>query len=210
MRFIHKGGEPRLLTNYRAAGGGYDGHNFTPVKDSIRLSLLQEQGHLCAYCMSRITINNMKVEHWACQADNPMRQLDYSNLLGCCKGDEGERFVNQTCDSRKGNKPLKFNPSRLQDRINTIIVYGGQGNIYSTDKEFSEQIDTVLNLNKARLVENRLGVLQWVRLQLSCKTGKRRTKSEIRRLLGEYMLVNAQGQLKAYCGLVENYLSSKL
>ncbi|CAI0904874.1 retron system putative HNH endonuclease [Serratia proteamaculans] len=210
MRFINKRGEPRLLTSYRAAGGEYDGRNFTPVKDSIRLSLLQDQGHLCAYCMSRITIDNMKVEHWACQADNPIRQLDYSNLLGCCKGGEGDRFVNQTCDSRKGNKPLKFNPSRLRDRINTIIVYGGQGNIYSTDKEFSEQIDTVLNLNKARLVENRLGVLQWVRSQLSCKTGRRRTKSEIRRLLGEYMLVNTQGQLKAYCGLVENYLSSKL
>lgn len=199
-----------MLTSYRAAGGEYDGHNFTPVKDSIRLSLLQEQGHLCAYCMSRITIDNMKVEHWACQADNPIRQLDYSNLLGCCKGDEGERFVNQTCDSRKGNKSLKFNPSRLQDRINTIIVYSGQGRIYSTDKEFSVQVDTVLNLNKVRLVDNRLGVLQWVRSQLSCKTGKRRTKSEIRRLLGGYMLVNAQGQLKAYCGLVENYLSSKL
>lgn len=210
MRGIQKGAEPRLLTRYRAAGGEYDGHDFTPVKNAVRLSLLKEQGHLCAYCMTRITLDNMKVEHWACQADNSALQLDYSNLLGCCKGDEGEKFVNQTCDSRKGNKTLKFNPSRPQDRINTLIQYGGQGKIYSTDEEFSTQINTILNLNKARLVENRLNILALLRSKLSCKSGKRRTKAEIRRLLDEYMNINAQGHLRAYCGLVENYLSSKL
>lgn len=210
MRGINKGAEPRLLTMYRAAGGIYDGHDFTPVKHAIKLSLLKEQGHLCAYCMSRIAIDNMKVEHWACQADNPALKLDYSNLLGCCKGDEGEKGANQTCDSRKGNRLLKFNPSCPQDRISTIIQYGGQGKIYSTDKEFSAQLNTVLNLNKARHVDNRLQVLNWLRSKLSCKSGKRRTKAEIRRLLDGYMIVNVQGHLKAYCGLVENYLSSRL
>lgn len=210
MRGIQKEAEPRLLTNYRAAGGEYDGQNFTPVKNAVRLSLLKEQGHLCAYCMTRITFDDMKVEHWACQSGNSALQLDYSNLLGCCKGGEGEKFVNQTCDSRKGSKTLKYNPSRPQDRINEIIKYGGQGKINSTDDEFSSQLDAILNLNNARLVQNRSMVFNFLRTKLSCKTGKRRTKGELRRLLGELMAVNSQGQLNAYCGLIENYLLSRL
>ena len=209
MIVIYKGAEPRLLTEYRLVGGEYDGPNFTPVKDAIRASLLEEQGHICAYCMVRITVRTMKVEHWACQADNSRLQLDYSNLLGCCMGSEGEKKANQTCDSRKGNSALKFNPSRQQDRVNTIIEYDGQGKIHSSDEEFSIQIDTVLNLNKVRLVENRSKIIASVRSILSGKPGKR-TKSEIRRLLDKHSSLNARRQLIEYCGLVEYYLSSKL
>lgn len=204
-----KKAEPRLLKEYRLAGGEYDGPNFTPVKSAIRASLLTEQGHLCAYCMVRITASTMKVEHWACQADNPLLQLDYSNLLGCCMGYEGEKLVNQTCDSQKGNQTLKFNPSRRQHRVNALIRYGGQGKIDSTDGEFATQINNVLNLNKVRLVQNRFSVLESVRAKLSHKNGNR-TKAEIKRLLDEYSIPGARGVLKEYFGLVEAYLSDKL
>lgn len=210
MREIKKITEPRLLTQYRSSGGEYDGSNFTPVKDAIRESLLEEQGYLCAYCMARITVDTMKVEHWACQSNNSALNLDYNNLLGCCMGSQGERPNNQTCDTRKGAQALKYNPSRPQDHINQIIKYDGQGKIYSTDKVFSAQINTVLNLNKIRLVSNRSHLLDILRLKLSCKTGKRRTKAEIRRILNEQMIININGHLKEYCGLIQHYLTSKL
>lgn len=209
MREIQKGSEPRSLTQYRSAGGEYDGPNFTPIKNSIRLSLLKEQGYLCAYCMTRIAIDDMKVEHWACQDQNPMLQLDYSNLLGCCKGGEGEKFVNQTCDSRKGNSHLKYTPCRSLDRINTLIKYDSQGKILSTDGEFSEQLNKVLNLNKARLVQNRDYVLRSLRTELASKSGAR-TKSEIRRLLDKKITPNNHGHFREYLGLIQYYLISKL
>lgn len=209
MREIQKKQEPRLLTEYRSNGGEYDGPNFTPVKEAIKQSLLQEQGHLCAYCMARITSDNMKVEHWACQSLYPSLQLDYSNLLGCCMGAEGSKYVDQTCDSRKGNQLIKFNPSKPQDRINSLIKYDGQGTIISIDDEFSIAINKVLNLNKARLIENRLSILNSIRKVLSNRPGKRR-KTEIKQLLKEYMTANTQNKLKEYCGLVYYYLSSKL
>ncbi|MFS7385172.1 retron system putative HNH endonuclease [Rahnella inusitata] len=209
MREIKKRPEPRELTQYRSNGGHYNGPNFTPVKNAIRESLLREQGYLCAYCMARITLENMKVEHWACQANNSQLQLTYSNLLGCCMGGEGEKLENQTCDSRKGNKILKFNPSRAQDRITTLIKYNGQGKIYSTDEEFSTQINTVLNLNKIRLVENRSHILKSLRSELESK-GRTCTRSEIRRLFDRNMALNSSGHLKAYCGLIEYYLSPRL
>jgi len=206
MREINKVREPRLLAQYRSGGGIYDGPNFTPVKKDIKKSLLKEQGHLCAYCMARITAETMKVEHWACQQDNPELQLDYSNLLGCCKGSMGSKPIDQTCDTRKSNLALKFNPSRKQDHMETLIKFRGDGVIYSTDAEFSEQINSVLNLNKDRLVKNRFYLLESVRLKLSSKPG-RRTAAEISRLLNEYIKYNARGQLKEYCGLVKYYLS---
>ncbi|MGO2460556.1 MAG: retron system putative HNH endonuclease [Ewingella sp.] len=209
MREIKKGSEPRLLTQYRSAGGEYDGPNFTPVKNAIRLSLLKEQGHLCAYCMARIAVDNMKVEHWACQDENSELQLDYSNLLGCCKGGEGEKLVNQTCDSRKGNQALKFSPCRPRDRINTLVKYDGQGKVYSTDEDFSTQIDNILNLNKVRLVQNRSNIISSLRTELSSKPGTR-SKAEIKKLLDEKMTKNIHGHFREYYGLIENYLSSKL
>jgi hypothetical protein len=37
-----------------------------PDKDVLRLSLLEEQGYICAYCMRRIENNPLKtkIEHW--------------------------------------------------------------------------------------------------------------------------------------------------
>ena len=206
MRKIIKKPEPHSLTEYRLSGEKYDGANFTPIKDEIRLSLLEEQGHLCAYCMARISVGNMKVEHWAPQDKNSQLQLYYSNMLGCCMGSQGERLVDQTCDSRKGNSALKFNPSRTQDRINEIIRYNGQGEIFSTDAEFSTQLNTILNLNKVRLIDNRARAIGAIRSKLSNKTGTR-TKAEISRILNQFKYCNANGLLTEYLGIIEWYLS---
>lgn len=68
MIFINKNEEPKSLTEYRNQPGAvWDGENFTPIKDQIRLSLLREQRFLCCYCMSRIDEDTMKIEHWHSQ-----------------------------------------------------------------------------------------------------------------------------------------------
>ncbi|WP_206752678.1 hypothetical protein, partial [Klebsiella pneumoniae] len=66
-----------------------------------------------------------------------------------------------------------------------------------------------LNLNKVRLVQNRSYILTSVRQKLSSKTGKR-SRTEIRRFLDDYLTLNQDGQLREYCGLVEYYLLSKI
>ena len=57
MIFINKKQEPKSLLKYRVnkrnlADITYD--NFRD-KDDVRDALLAEQGHICAYCMQRIT-----------------------------------------------------------------------------------------------------------------------------------------------------------
>ena len=62
MLFIRKGSEPDSLIKYRKEKFAYyDGYE---KKDDIRKKLLEEQGYLCAYCMRRINIKNMKILFW--------------------------------------------------------------------------------------------------------------------------------------------------
>lgn len=210
MYDINKGGEPASLTIYRQLPGAvYDGPNFTNVKDDIRNHLLLEQGHTCAYCMSRINFTNMKVEHWACQQRNSNLQLSYQNLLGCCNGNEGTSPNNQTCDTKKGNLDLSYSPADRQHSVSNIVRYSSDGGISSSDFAFNIELNSVLNLNYYRLRENRKSVLQAVQTQLNNKAGSR-TKVEIRKLIQVYEQKNANNQFKPYYGAVISYLNSKL
>jgi uncharacterized protein (TIGR02646 family) len=104
MKKIIKQSEPRSLVEHRSqANANYDNY---PEKDDLRKSLLKEQGYICCYCMSRIKLDEMKIEHWQPQTKYISRQLDYKNLLGACMGNQGARPQNQHCDTRKGDSEI--------------------------------------------------------------------------------------------------------
>ncbi|HUW07262.1 MAG TPA: hypothetical protein VMW01_13475 [Williamwhitmania sp.] len=103
--------EPKELFAYRLQPNAeYDGANFTPVKDAIRQSLLEEQGYICAYCMQRIQNDRtkMKVEHWQSQSKTPALQLDYKNMLAVCLGNQSYSYNNTHCDTHRKNTSLYF------------------------------------------------------------------------------------------------------
>lgn len=208
MRTIVKGPEPRELTEYRAREINYDGPNFTPVKAAIRSALLQEQGHLCAYCMRRIADGHMKVEHWRSQQKYPLAQLSYSNLLGCCDGHEGSRRGAQTCDTHKGNTDLTINPSNPAHHARLRVRYLGNGIVEADDIALSTDI-AVLNLNHTRLQEDRKGIVNAVKRALGQKKGAR-TEGELRRLLVSRTARDADGRLPQYCGVIEYLLLKRL
>lgn len=222
MRTIVKGKEPRELAEYRCASDAvYDGPLFTAVKNVIRERLLQEQGYLCAYCMKRIDAKQMKLEHWHCQhppknqpddseeqPDYSAEQLDYQNILGVCEGNQGQRWENQTCDTRKGNADLKYNPANPSHRIESQIRFLGNGKIQSDDTEFDRQLNDVLNLNYTRLEENRKAVWDAVHGTLSTKPGTR-TITEIERCLGKWNTPDKEGRLQEYCAVAIYYLHKR-
>ena len=159
MRVILKGREPARLTEYRAATGtDYDGYR---DKDTLRTYLAKEQRGLCCYCLSRIRAERdaMKIEHWHCQDKYSTEQLDYSNLLGACMGNEGRPGRDQHCDTRKGDRDLSRNPANPMHRVEDLIQFAGNGRISSTDAAFDAELNDVLNLNLAFLVNNRLATL---------------------------------------------------
>ncbi|MDP5171352.1 MAG: TIGR02646 family protein [Bacteroidia bacterium] len=208
---IRKLAEPDSLTTYRAAGGKFDGPGFTPdVKNGLRTSLLKEQGYLCAYCMQRIhdQASVSKIEHWHSQDSYPHEDLEYKNLLGCCKGGEGQAPINQHCDTAKGKKNIEINPSNPADRVEEQITYMGDGIIRSGNKKIESAI-TILNLNRPLFVKNRKAEWMAVQQVLGSKSGSR-TKSEVEKLIVKYDEPGADGKLHPYCGVGRYFLRKRL
>ncbi len=209
MRPIDKRAEPTSLQYYSQQPGAiYDGANFTPVKDDIRQQLLDEQGYLCAYCMQRIRKDTMKIEHWHCQANYPAVQLTYDNMLGVCNGNEGQPRANQTCDTRKGNSDLLYNPANPADHGRMKIRYDGAGKIYSDDTAFDMQLNEILNLNWVRLQDNRKQVWNAVTEVLRKKAGQR-TRSELTALIAKWK-ESPDGMMHEYLDVALHYLNLKL
>jgi uncharacterized protein (TIGR02646 family) len=159
MRTIQKGPEPPTLTQHRKQPhADYDNY---PDKEALRIALVAEQRGLCCYCQSRIwpSPEHMKIEHWQCQDAHPDRQLDFSNLHGACLGGEGRPPCEQHCDTRKGNNVLCFKVCDPTRPIEHKIHFKGDGRISSDDPAIEHDINRVLNLNLARLVNNRKAVL---------------------------------------------------
>ncbi|MFH0821867.1 MAG: retron system putative HNH endonuclease [Pseudomonadota bacterium] len=210
MRSITKGREPGELTQYRRQKDAcYDGPLFTEVKDAVRRQLLREQGHLCAYCMQRISAVTMKVEHWHCRSKYPCEGLDYGNMLAVCHGNEGSPSTQQNCDTAKGDKELKYNPADSTHDVERLVNYYGDGRIGSNDPVLREQLDDVLNLNQSRLRRDREQVVDAVRLMLGRDRGSR-SAAEIRRLRDGWSAPDKEGKLKEYCGVAVYLLNKRL
>ena len=99
MQYIPKklSNEPESLHKYRTTTPNPSYNSFGD-KEDIRNALLKEQGHLCAYCLNRISdewnsdLRKIKteIEHFKSQLNYPNLQLDYNNMLGVCNGHSGE------------------------------------------------------------------------------------------------------------------------
>ena len=206
MRNIQKHPEPKSLTEHRCTTNtDYDNY---AQKDDLRASLVSEQRGICCYCMQRIQANpdKMKIEHWQCQELYPEGQLDYKNLLGACKGGEGQKPDRQHCDTKKANLGLTFNPADPAHQVEAKIRFLGDGTIRSTDEQLDREIDRVLNLNQGNLVRNRQAVLEAFRQGL---IQREPSDAELRKELSKWNGDNA-GDLDPFCQVVVYYLQKKI
>ena len=79
------------------------------VKKEVIKSLLSEQGHLCAYCMSRIDENEGKhkttIEHCLPQAATSEKErLNYRNMVAVCWGNrDAHSNEDKSCDVKRGS-----------------------------------------------------------------------------------------------------------
>lgn len=211
MRAIRKGTEPRSLTEHRKQPhADYDNYAY---KDDLRRALVTEQRGLCCYCMCRIHNgrNTMKIEHWHCQSRYPSEQLDYQNLLGACLGGEGQPMALQHCDTRKGDRDLKWNPADLSHNIETQIYYELDGSVRSKDHDFDVQLNDVLNLNLPVLKNNRKQVLDAVLIWW--KQERARIKGQVSRRAFERQRdrrIQGTGELEPFCQIAVWWLEQRL
>lgn len=211
MRAIHKKVEPPTLTQHRQAPhSDYD--NFQD-KDTLRQALVTEQRGLCCYCMGpiRAARDEMKIEHWRCQAYYRSEQLNYRNLLGACPGGEGQPGNMQHCDTRKGDKALKWNPANPLHQIESRVRYEPDGSIRGNEAEFDDQLNDVLNLNLPILKARRKSVLDGV-LE-GWKRKKDRLKGPVPRdhlIRRRDQYVAGDGPLKPYCQVAVWWLNRRI
>lgn len=205
MRAIAKGAEPLSLKRHRQTPH-CDYGNYAH-KEDLRESLVAEQGALCCYCTGRIRNGptTMKIEHWRCQAHYPDEQLTFQNLLGACRGGEGQPGHLQHCDTHKGDRDLLWNPADPVRRIETRIQYDLDGTIRADDPVFEDQLNNVLNLNHTHIRNNRKGVLTGL---LEWWTAEKPVpKARIEKAIADR--TNAGGDLTPYCQVAVWWLQQK-
>lgn len=213
MKYIRKGTEPTSLTTYRASANRnsetlYEDY---PDKDDLRKQLLQEQGCICCYCMQRISDEvdaasgqfKIKIEHWAPQSiydgqhGRPDRRLDYSNLLGACRGNEGQPEHLHHCDTHKGDTEIKINPTL--PICEQQIYYSFSGEVLSSDPEITKDLNETLNLNMQTLRNNRKARWDAIKDSLMRRMPKGTwTAALLEREVRALTQINAQGQYKEY------------
>jgi uncharacterized protein (TIGR02646 family) len=216
MRTIRKNNPPKELIKYgKEKFSTYQSYKYTK---ELRQSLVDEQRGICCYCMSRIEPElksgetEMKIEHWQCQKNFPEKQLDYDNLLGACKGNEGAPPKEQHCDTRKGDKPLSKNPANPAHCVESFIFYKfSDGTIFSNDKKFNKELNDILNLNISYLRNNRKSVLLNYLRGLDKKRGQRGwDKAFLEKELAQWNGENDNDNLAPYCQVIVYWLKKCL
>jgi uncharacterized protein (TIGR02646 family) len=212
MKYIEKklSNEPRSLRACRSTpNANYDDCN----KADIREALLDEQGHICAYCMRRIKEQprTTDIEHYVAQSNDPKLKLNYLNMLGVCNMSDGKPAKQQHCDKSRKNQILTVNP--LDIRCESEIKYDLKGKVYSDNDVINNDLDKILNLNLPRIMAIRKRVIETVRDSLKSKYKSKPNKTwqksdinaEIKRLK-----TRENGKFIPFCQAAIFYLESKI
>lgn len=207
MKFIKKGKEPHSLITHRQWSQATYKNLPSKGNDELKDSLLKEQKYICCYCMSRISRDKMRVEHWKSQDDFPESDLDYSNLLGACTGNEGTNATH--CDVYRGNVPLKINPTeaKCEQQIKFKFV---SGEIDSTDNDIKKDINETLKLNHDHLIKKRQVTFdEWI-IRFRTKHSKGTwTKAILQNELDKWENNNL-AEYHPYCQVVIAYLKNEI
>lgn len=217
MLYIEKKQEPNELIQEKRKGlTDYSNLSGKP-KEAVQVSLLEEQGCLCAYCMRRISLENVQIEHYLPQhpqSENydPALTIDYRNMLAVCSGNKKQagKFENLTCDQHRKNTPLTVDP--LDRTSIDKIKYKTDGTIYSDDPAINKDLDSTLNLNcpASYLKANRKAALDRIKRELHDKfPGKKVPKQQLERMLKQFQ-VKTNGRYAEFAGVIIWYLKRQI
>ena len=148
--------EPQALINYRVDSNGlnYTWTSFqNPYKNDYKIYLLKEQGHICAYCMQRISIAEMKIEHLNPRHNcvTEIEKLSDHNMVAVCKGiSDAEHH----CDTKRGeinplkNQLLLIYPTQTNPTCEDLTHFvSGDLKAKDGNATIEDDINTKLNLN---------------------------------------------------------------
>lgn len=208
MRLIRKGPEPPLLLAFRKTPGARYESLPTDAKRELREALVRDQHGLCCFCMQRVEPEvapelRVKVAHWLPQSVEGARDLDWTNLLAACPGNEGAPRERQHCDTRQGESILTVNPREATHVAG--ITYTTRGEVRSPRPELQADIEQRLNLNDEALCSRRreavLGMVRGI-----THPGVALRQGDLRGALERCRTPDARGHLPVFAGALEWWL----
>lgn len=224
MRYITKSAEPSVLKNFKLENKSTPENlvyrNLTKEqKRQIKVALLKEQGHLCAYTMmSIITEESCHIEHLHPQNSYPTLDLIYENMLACVPKDGGEKYIKTSQGKFAGfGAPLKAGidikrdgqdwfVSPLYPDCETRLLFSNDGTVKArnSDDKDADLTITLLNLNAAILKEQRQAAIRAVGLPIRSRHNRPLSEKIIspkqaQILAKNVMKCNQQGKLTPFC-----------
>ncbi len=215
MLYIEKSQEPTELTQAKREGLSRYEYLSGDPKKAVQQALLREQGALCAYCMKRISIENLQIEHYIAQ--NPEDRdydadltIDYNNMLGVCSGNKYGTGTRErlTCDQHRGNTKLTVDPRSAASVAK--IKYKSDGTVCSDDADIQKDLEITLNLNcpAARLKENRKSALDALKKDIwKTFARKQATKSYLEKRLTHFQEASVKPE---FAGILIWYLKRQI
>ena len=133
--------------NVAPGWGEFDGK---PMKQIVKVALIEEQGGLCCFCESRVGMDSGHIAHLLDRSNHPELALEHNNMLYSCL--ENPKGVPQTCGQSQGNKTLPITP--LDADCEQRFIYTETGAIAPRDENDVKAIQTIriLNLDDKRAV----------------------------------------------------------
>ena len=217
---IKKSREPNELLTYRLQP--FSSYDDMPhdIKTIVLNSLMEEQGHLCAYCMRMIPIKKgnptVTIEHLQPQnAISDKEKLNYQNMLAVCPGNRTATDNNdKSCDAFRGSltpKEQSMTVNPLNSNTLSEIRYKDDGIIFSDNPVIDDDLNNKLNLNcKTQMLPecraNALTALQEKVMQAN--PNRTASKEYFEKLLDKF--TKADLYKTPYVGILIKWLESKI
>ncbi|MCM1256543.1 MAG: TIGR02646 family protein [Roseburia sp.] len=132
-------------------------------RQQLREHLIEEQGHICCYCMKKIFQNNSHIEHFWPKASFPQKDLEYNNMLASCNGD-GTISLDEHCGHKKEDWWKENMVSPTEAEVENMFQYSVDGKIHSLPRKITtniaQEMISHMGLDSFHLERNRRNAIE--------------------------------------------------
>ena len=154
MKYIEKGSEPPFFSEWKMndkmcqRGRPNWKRLNSEIKRDLRNSLIREQGSVCCYCGTRISLDDSHIDHFRPKKRSkyPKLQLEYNNLLCSCQL-ELQKMEPRHCGNAKGSwfdEELTISP--LDSTCESRFEFLEDGRIRPSDNNDDGAKETIAHL----------------------------------------------------------------
>jgi uncharacterized protein (TIGR02646 family) len=109
-----------------------------PEKEQVWLSLIKEQGGICAYCGLKLNPQKVRIEHLEAKSKEIKVTLDYTNLVAVCNSQHYLDDYAKHCDVSRGDKDIHIYPTN--PICDSMFSYDYRGYVTSNHPGIQETI----------------------------------------------------------------------